>query len=469
MTPSPRSSRSGSPRSAPNASHCSATFPRGATVGLCHDDDHDGDAGADKAARILGGRTIRVRPPEGVKDWCDWPGGRDEFRALLAAAKQAATGRVEPLDLAEFLAGQPPAVPWRWRGWIARGDLVLIVGDPGVGKSLFVLCLGCCFRTGQPFLDTPTDQVRVGVLDYENPLDEAHKRMRSLGLISADHDGLVYFHQPALNLSQPDGAQLLGELIEEHNLDVVIIDSLRRAAPGLDENDSAQVSAVMTPLRLLTAGTGRTIIVVHHARKRLGDNPTEAGQMVRGSLDFVASVDALLYLRPKDDAFTVEHAKARRGRPHESILVRIVGDDGEEETVELRNEGPVAQADDRSRRCSPGSSRRSRRTAARSPGRCWRCASTPTPKVAPTAVPSTSAGTGTCSPRPSPSAAVSRCSTRSPRGCRRDAVSAAKQLAVGWRPSGRSRPPPPKGGGGRRLGAPGTWRATGGRARNRRR
>ena len=34
-----------------------ALIPRGATVALCHDADEHGDDGADRAARIIGGRT----------------------------------------------------------------------------------------------------------------------------------------------------------------------------------------------------------------------------------------------------------------------------------------------------------------------------------------------------------------------------------------------------------------------------
>ena len=67
--------------------------------------------------------------------------------------------------------------------------------------------------------------------------------------------------------------------------------------------------------------------------------------MVRGSGDLVASVDSLLYLRSKEaGTFTLEHAKARRGMPHEPILVRIEGDG---EAIRLVNEGAVAKADDR--------------------------------------------------------------------------------------------------------------------------
>src|SRR5262245_10283387 len=49
-----------------------SAIPRGATVHLAHDADEAGDQGADKAARTIGGRTVRVRPPDEGCDWCDW-------------------------------------------------------------------------------------------------------------------------------------------------------------------------------------------------------------------------------------------------------------------------------------------------------------------------------------------------------------------------------------------------------------
>lgn len=252
---------------------------------------------------------------------------------------------LEPLELAALLAGDPPEVRWLWQGWLARGDLALIVADPKVGKSLLALGLATAARNGGSFLEADCPQVRVGVFDYENPLDECHKRLRCFSVTAADHDGLCYFHMPPLDLQREEGQAALAAAIELHRLELVVIDSLRRAAPGVEENDSASVSAVFSPLRTLSATTGCTIVVVHHARKRIGDNPTEAAQMVRGSGDLVASIDTLLYLRAKEGgSFTLEHAASRRALPHEPILVEIQGD---ETTIELVNAGPVAAADDK--------------------------------------------------------------------------------------------------------------------------
>lgn len=181
------------------------------------------------------------------------------------------------------------------------------------------------------------------MIDIENPLGEAHKRLLGFGVTAEEHYGLLYIHGQGLDLE--GDCEQLRELVTEHGVDLIVLDSLRRAAPWLEENDSRSVSAVLTPLKLLAQQTGVTIIVIHHARKRVGDNPTDAGQMVRGSGDLVAGVDTLLYLRAKEPGvFTLEHGACRRSFPHESIQVRVEGDD---ESIELINEGAVAMAEDK--------------------------------------------------------------------------------------------------------------------------
>lgn len=272
------------------------------------------------------------------------PEVRERLAALLAVPRTP-TSALEPLDLGELLAGPVPETPWRWGGWLAQGDLALVVGDSGVGKSLLTLALADAMRRGASFLGTPCRKGKVGIVDLENPLSEAHKRLRSVGVTAESHEGLVYVHAPALDLRTQAGHDGLAGLLEEHELDLLVVDSLRRAAPSLDENDSAAVSAVLSPLRALTASSGRTILLVHHARKRTAEGSSDAGQMVRGSGDLVASVDSLLFLRGKEGAaFTLEHAKSRRGVPHESILVRI---EVEGDHLRLVSEGGVASADDR--------------------------------------------------------------------------------------------------------------------------
>lgn len=279
-----------------------------------------------------------------------------ELRVALERPADGTVAPLTPLDLEALLAGDPPVVPWIWgegrHGWLARGDLAIVAGDPGVGKSLLCLAYAIAARREHTFLGDPIEPLgAVGVFDLENPSSEVHSRLYGLGLRWDTVDGIAYFHMPELALAGANAASVLEATIVEHSLELVVLDSFRRLAPGIDENDSGAVSAILTPLRALSARRNVTIVVIHHARKR-SEASTDAVQMVRGSGDFSGSVDQLLFLRRKPgetDAFTLEHGKSRRGKEHPSILVRIVGelDDEGEETLRLVSEGEVATTDDK--------------------------------------------------------------------------------------------------------------------------
>jgi hypothetical protein len=124
-----------------------ALIPRGATVYLAHDADDAGDKGAAAAARLIGGRTVRVRPPDRTKDWCDWSGGRDGLVRLVAEAKRRAASRVktfaELLEEYEAERSQPDHEPVRLgfgsldadiRG-VSAGQLLGVAARTAVGKT----------------------------------------------------------------------------------------------------------------------------------------------------------------------------------------------------------------------------------------------------------------------------------------------------------------------------------------------
>jgi hypothetical protein len=120
-----------------------ARIPRGATVYLCHDADDAGDEGAAKAAQMIGGRTIRVRPPDGYKDFCEWDGDRDAFVELVRAARAQQKLGYEFASAAEFLVHEyPPAQPLLGdeRGvLLAVGSLLLVYGAEGSSKSTWTV------------------------------------------------------------------------------------------------------------------------------------------------------------------------------------------------------------------------------------------------------------------------------------------------------------------------------------------
>ena len=131
-----------------------------------------GDEGAAKAAAVLGGRTVRVRPPSG-NDWCEWDGDRERFVELVAAARQAgATSSSRPLGdflahhfpAAEPLLGEPGAV------YLAVGSLLLVYGTEGSGKSTWTIDAIAHLAAGRDWLGIPVPRpVRFLVIENEGP------------------------------------------------------------------------------------------------------------------------------------------------------------------------------------------------------------------------------------------------------------------------------------------------------------
>jgi hypothetical protein len=241
------------------------------------------------------------------------------------------------LALDELLA-RPPAPPeWIWEGRIAAGDVALWIGDPGVGKSMVALSLSIGVATGGAhLLDERCAPGGVLYVDLENTVDQVWARLRALGLAPGASHGLGYVHRPpGFNLGAAEWRDRLHATVFARRPQLLVIDSMRRAAAGLDENDSTAVAAFMAPIRDLAAEFDCAIVLVHHPRKPLGGEKVDALHAARGSGDLVASVDALLYFRRLDGLVRIEHAKTRRGHPHEPTHYRIVEDDTGQPVLEL--------------------------------------------------------------------------------------------------------------------------------------
>jgi hypothetical protein len=201
--------------------------PRGARVGLALDADDDGDVGADKIARLLGGRTFRLQPP--AADWCDWPGNRDEFLELAAAAGR--TPIYEFASYADFMAADfPDAEPlYGEPGQIllARGSLLMVYGADGSGKSTWSIDGMVHLAAGVEWLGHPVLRpVRFLIIEQEGPPSLFRTKIEDR---IAAWDGpdprpnLFFYVQPwgEFSFANPDARAALTEFCEANQIDVV--------------------------------------------------------------------------------------------------------------------------------------------------------------------------------------------------------------------------------------------------------
>ena len=148
---------------------------------------------------------------------------------------------------------------------------------------------------------------------------------------------------PALRLDRPDDQVRLRAAIAKYAPRLLVLDPFVRLH-RIDENDAGQVSALLGYLREVQRALDVAVVVVHHARKNGAG--TQAGQSLRGSGDFFAWADSLLYLRRHRGRLllSVEH----RGAPApEPIGLALAGDDDVHLQVDAADSDHEAAGSDR--------------------------------------------------------------------------------------------------------------------------
>ena len=150
---------------------------------------------------------------------------------------------------------------------------------------------------------------------------------RHRGLLLAEQD-LHLITAPVLRLDREQDQARLRQTVACHAPRLLVLDPFVRLH-RIDENDAGQVSALLGYLRELQRAYDVAIVVVHHARKN--GSAAQPGQSLRGSGDFFAWADSLLYVRRQRDKLllTVEHRAAPAPQPVALVLA------GHEDNVHL--------------------------------------------------------------------------------------------------------------------------------------
>jgi len=154
---------------------------------------------------------------------------------------------------------------------LEEGQVTLLYGEGGCGKSLLALAISLSVQGGYPFLGLKPEHGRVLYLDYETDQDEVDARV---GGLCRGHE-LEWEHLPELSyrrqvLPIADDLTWLRFQVAHEHIALVVIDSLGLACGG--EPESAEVA-----LRMYGAARqlGCTVLGIHHISKAMG---TERGK-----------------------------------------------------------------------------------------------------------------------------------------------------------------------------------------------
>lgn len=208
---------------------------------------------------------------------------------------------------------------------IRRGSLTELVGYGGGFKTWTGLQMVLAVGSGSPWLGRfEVKQGRALYLDYENGQYEMRRRAHALakaaGLSSVENIGFACM--PPVYMSDMKFGAAVEPLADGCSL--LVVDTLKAANPGTDENDS-NMRLGLDALRRVGEKTGCAFLVLVHSKKTSGSvttiDPREAG---RGSSAIYDAADTVFHATyAKGEPLRVEQTKARLGRPVDPFLVSI--------------------------------------------------------------------------------------------------------------------------------------------------
>lgn len=237
-----------------------------------------------------------------------------------SASQQAKSRALRIMTLAEVEA-MPPAV-WLVEGLVPSRALVIPWGPPKVGKTFVWLSLSLHIAAGLPWAERAVKQGAVVYLAGEGlgGFPTRLKAMRHQYGIDAD---IPFFVIPrAVNFRDPAAVAEVIELVratvpESMPIAMVVIDTLARAMPGVDENSAQEVGSVIAQCDEIKEELGCTVAPIHHSGKDV-----ERG--MRGSSAIHGAVDATYAIRAAGPHHVrLINEDQKDGEPAEPMLFKM--------------------------------------------------------------------------------------------------------------------------------------------------
>ena len=197
-------------------------------------------------------------------------------------------------------------VSWLWPGYIPKGRLTIIDGDPGVGKSWLTLAIAAAVTTGAPWPGQVESREAANVLvltaedgiaDTVRPrLEDMGADLRRVRVLTGVQDGEGHQRHASL----VDDLPVLDGVLAQGGYGLVIIDPLNAyLGTSLDTHRDAALRAVLTPLAQLAERWGVAVVCIRHLTKSPRDRAIYRGQ---GSIAYTAAarVVHLVGVNPDD-------------------------------------------------------------------------------------------------------------------------------------------------------------------------
>jgi RecA-family ATPase len=203
-----------------------------------------------------------------------------------------------PLQFNDILLGEDPKPDYLIDGLIYSGQIVVVAGEPGAGKSFFQYYIAMCIACGLPVLGRETRTGKVLYFDEENSLPDLAQYLRWIwrGLdcpaIDALQANLAIEH---FGLSSAKNRwTYMAELAKKLQPQLIVMDTVTPCFGIEDENSNSEASQAIRNLRnvRLMAGQNCSIVLLKHAKF---SHDTSERQTIRGAKTWIGETDATMF------------------------------------------------------------------------------------------------------------------------------------------------------------------------------
>lgn len=167
--------------------------------------------------------------------------------------------------VAELYDAELPETHWVVPGHMPIG-LGILGGRPKLGKSWLMLQTASAKGTGGKLFDQDVTRGAVLYLALEDSSRRLQERIRNMNI---PRDALITLVREWKPLHKGGLDDLLIE-IEGNDYSLVVIDTLTRALPGVDQNEAETIGPIMARLQAMAMNRDMGIYAVDHTRKPNG-------------------------------------------------------------------------------------------------------------------------------------------------------------------------------------------------------
>lgn len=323
------------------------SFFEGADVVVIPNQDEPGlEHGKQVCASLKGkAKTVRILNLQGLdekEDEVEWleKHGVDALREQIAKAPMwrsepykskfgaVSFGRIDKVDVRH---------EWIVKHVLPRNSMLEIYGAPQSGKSFFGLHLGLSIARGEDVFGKKT---RKGGVIYQagegqRGVIDRLKAYRDYYAVQEDEQVPFCVLTRRIDLFNDEPDEFIKEVLAlaeylTEPLELVVIDTLSRAAPGMDENANRDMSKVIENVERIKEACKCSVMIVHHSNAD--------GTKARGHTSLEGAMDTVLKITRDDMGNrTAFVAKQKDGQDGGKFFFRLhsvkIGLDEDEEEI----------------------------------------------------------------------------------------------------------------------------------------